>query len=150
MEVKCKRCGTDEQDEREPLHGFAQIRCRCGVRRAPRVKAVDLPPESPRARAGNGFSKDGIFYGTCKSPRCNYSEFESIRPRQTCGATLCRTWANTRPENLTARVCRCGTSYTTSELHPNEYCGPTCLAAAKQRRDAAGRFARRLLRDMLR
>ena len=144
--MKCASCGTEKFDEREPLLGFAQIRCHCGVRRAPRIRAVQLSLTTKRGviRGGNGYIKAGVFYGVCKAPLCGQS-FTATHPRQTCNAAPCRRWAKTRNEQMVARVCGCGAPYVTSNA-TQDYCSHTCRERAKNTRYADARRARRLKR----
>ena len=142
--MKCPVCGQNEYDEREPLYGYAQIRCQCGVRMTPRVAASSLPVKPKRAvNGGNGFTKGGIFYGACKAPTCGAS-FESTHAKQTCGAPACTRWARTRTEKMIPRICGCGTAYTTRDALRSAYCGEGCRRRAKNKRDTAGKRARRL------
>ena len=140
--MKCATCGTDEYDEREPVYGYAQIRCQCGLRPTPRISPDSLPKKSQRlVNGGNGFMKGGIFYGTCKAPFCN-AAFQSPHPKQTCGARACHHWAKTRTEQMVERTCGCGTPYTTRSVHQSDYCGEKCRSRAKNQRDAAGKKAK--------
>ena len=143
--MKCQACGTEELDEREPLLGFAQIRCRCGVRRAPRILAAKLPPSTKPARAGNGYMKAGVFYGVCKSTSCG-KEFQSSHPRQTCNADACRNWAKTRNEEMIARVCGCGAQYVTRAAHQSSFCSQRCRQAHNRKLDAERRPVGRLIK----
>ena len=143
--MKCVTCGTEQFDEREPLLGFAQIRCRCGVRRAPRIPAAELPPMKKGARQGNGYIKAGVFYGVCKAPFCG-QPFTAKHPRQTCNAAPCRRWAKTRNEKMIARVCGCGAPYVTRDAKRSEYCSDKCRQRAKNSRHSEVVRARRLLR----
>lgn len=139
--MKCKTCNTNEYDEREPMYGHAQIRCKCGLRPTPRISAENLPQKPKRAvNGGNGFMKGGIFYGTCKAPSCGAS-FESTHTKQTCGAPACTRWAKTRTERMIPRICGCRAAYTTRYANPSIYCGEKCRRQAKNKRNAAGKKA---------
>ena len=143
--MKCATCGTEQFDEREPLLGFAQIRCRCGVRRAPRIPAAELPPSTKPKRAGNGYIKAGVFYGVCMAPPCG-KPFTAVHPRQTCGNAACRRWAKTRSEKLIARVCGCGAPFVTRDAKRSDYCSDKCRQRAKNSRHSEVVRARRLSR----
>ena len=142
--MKCATCGTDEYDEREPMYGYAQIRCKCGLRPTPRISPDSLPKKSQRlVNGGNGFMKGGIFYGTCRAASCGAS-FESAHPKQTCGAPACTRWAKNRTGEMIERTCYCGTRYLTRKAHQGHFCGKKCRRKLTNQRDAAKKKAKLL------